>query len=94
MFPFVLYYIQNNNLYVKIPYKFLTKYMYFLKYHTKTLYKQLVDISAVDSIDKKFRFEVFFQLLSMAYNQRLTVTTSVLENIPLESLTKLYPSAN
>ena len=68
--------------------------MYFLKYHTKTLYKQLIDISVVDSIDKKFRFEVFFQFLSMSYNQRLTVTTSVLENIPLESLTKLYPSAN
>ena len=94
MFPFILYYIQNNNFFVKVPYKFVVKYIYFLKTHTKTLYKELIDLSIIDTIDKKFRFEIFYHLLSVTYNQRITVTTSVLENISVESVTSIYPSAN
>ncbi len=94
LFPFVLYYTCKNAIYVKVPYIVITKFMYFIKFHSKTLYKELIDLSVVDSIDKKFRFEIFYNLLSIDYNQRITVTTSVLENVSIDSVTELYPAAN
>lgn len=94
LFPFILHYRINNAIYLKVPYKVLIKFIYFLKLHTKTLYKELIDLSVIDSIDKKFRFEIFYHLLSIAYNQRITITTSVLENISIDSIIKLYPTAN
>ena len=94
LFPFVLYYTCKNAIYVKVPYKVITKIMYFLKFHSKTLYKELIDLSIIDSIDKKFRFEVFYSLLSIDFNQRITITTSLLENASIDSVTILYSAAN
>lgn len=94
LFPFVLYYTCKNAIYVKVPYKVITKFMYFIKFHTKTLYKELIDLSIVDSTDKKFRFEVFYSLLSMDLNQRITITTSISENASIASVTKIYSAAN
>jgi NADH:ubiquinone oxidoreductase subunit C len=66
----------------------------FLKKHTSCLYKVLVDIGTYDYPGKKFRFNVFYNLLSIAYNSRLFINTKLLESWPvLDSVIPLYSCA-
>ena len=52
-----------------------------------------MDITAVDHPERKMRFEIIYQLLSVSYKQRLTVSISVSEGVALSSAINLYPSA-
>ena len=49
--------------------------MEFLKHHTLTRCKQLVDVTAVDVPSREKRFEVAYQLLSVDHNSRIRVKT-------------------
>ena len=51
--------------------------MEFLKGHTGTRCKQLVDVTAVDVPTREKRFEVAYQLLSVDHNSRMRVKTLV-----------------
>jgi len=51
--------------------------MDFLKSHTGTRCKQLMDITAVDVPTREKRFEVVYQLLSVEHNSRVRVKTLV-----------------
>jgi NADH:ubiquinone oxidoreductase subunit C len=62
--------------------------------HTQTMFSQLMDLSAIDFQEKKYRFEVFYNLLSIKNNVRVVVTTNLNENTFLKSVTSCYPSAN
>jgi NADH:ubiquinone oxidoreductase subunit C len=55
--------------------------------------EQLIDLTAVDYPSRKLRFEVIYQFLSITYNQRITISTSVNEGNSLDSITSLYSSA-
>jgi NADH-quinone oxidoreductase subunit C len=92
-FPSILFYAVGGEYIIKVPASQLPKLLFFLKHHSLALYRQLIDISAVDYPERKFRFEVFYNLLSLTYNQRLTVTVSVPEAMPLDSVTNTYPAA-
>ena len=72
----------------------LLPFLTFLKNHTNTQFKMLIDITAVDYPSRSSRFEVVYQLLSVHYNARLRVKTNVDELTPVESASFLYPSAN
>jgi len=48
IFPTVLSYILNGELFVKIPLNNLKNLMFFLKKHTQSQYKVLSDICALD----------------------------------------------
>ena len=78
---------------VKTSPAYLIPLLTFLKLHTATHYRQLRDITAVDQPKRKLRFEVLYQLLSITYNQRLTVSVSVPEGTALTSVTSLFSSA-
>jgi NADH-quinone oxidoreductase subunit C len=54
---------------------------------------QLIDICGVDYPDRAERFEVVYQLLSMAKNLRLRVKVSTDHRTPVPSLTTIYPVA-
>ena len=54
---------------------------------------QLIDICGVDYPDRQDRFEVVYQLLSMASNLRLRVKVSTDVHMPVPSLTALFPVA-
>jgi NADH-quinone oxidoreductase subunit C len=54
---------------------------------------QLIDICGVDFPDRPERFEVVYQLLSMASNLRLRVKVSTDSRTPVPSLTGLFPVA-
>ena len=54
---------------------------------------QLIDICGVDYPDRAERFDVVYQLLSMAQNLRLRVKVTTDHRSPVPSLTGLYPVA-
>ena len=47
------------------------KIIFFLKNHTNSQFKILSDICVIDYINKKKRFEIIYNLLSLKYNNRL-----------------------
>ena len=71
--------------------------MEFLKMHSGTRCKQLVDITAVDIPSREKRFEVVYQLLSHEQNSRIRVKTFVggssgEDSVP--SIAGIFSSAN
>jgi NADH dehydrogenase (ubiquinone) Fe-S protein 3 len=64
-----------------------------LRDHTNCQYKSLSDLCAVDYPDRKKRFEVVYNLLSLRYNARIRVKTHVDELTPVPSITTLHNSA-
>ncbi len=62
----------------------------FLKRHTATQYRQLIDLTVIDHPKRKLRFEVIYQLLSITYSQRLSVSVSVTEGQAVDSATSVY----
>ncbi len=71
--------------------------MEFLKMHSGTRCKQLVDITAVDIPSREKRFEVVYQLLSHEQNSRIRVKTAVggssgEDSVP--SIAGIFSSAN
>lgn len=56
-------------------------------------YEQLVDIAGVDYPERAERFEVNWHLLSLRHNRRIRVKASTDEDIPVPSVTGLFPNA-
>src|SRR4029079_11926163 len=57
-------------------------------------FSQLVDIVGLDWPDQAERLEVVYLLLSLRLNQRLRVKLRVAENMPVPTVTGVYPAAN
>lgn len=93
-FPSILFYSVGGEFYIKVDPTQVWNLIFFLKNHSQSLYTQVIDISAIDSIERKNRFEVFYCLLSMTYNNRITVTTSIPEGVVLDSIVSIFPAAN
>lgn len=64
--------------------------MYFLRNHTNTSCHVVTDLTAVDYIDRKPRFEVVYNILSTLYNNRMRVKTLTDETTPIPTLTTIY----
>lgn len=62
-----------------------------LKYSSLFLYRILIDISIVDRPQKKYRFFIFYQLLSDIYTNRCRILTQTDDSI--SSIFKIYPNA-
>lgn len=62
----------------------------------KFLFNMLVDITCVDWLDqRKERFELVYQLLSLTLNHRVCIKIAVPENCPeVDSVRSLWPAAN
>lgn len=90
IFPQSLSYVLNGELFIKIPLNTLTKLIFFLKNHSQSQYKVLSDICAVDYPWKKNRFEIFYNILSITFNSRITVIINVDEQNSIESLVNIY----
>lgn len=56
-------------------------------------YKVLSDMTAVDFPERPDRFELVYNLLSVRYNSRIRVKTTVDEVTPCESAAHVYPAA-
>ena len=77
--------IEDNN---------LIEVMIFLKTHSSTKFKQLIDITAVDYPEKDKRFKMVYLLLSHEKNSRIKIEFNIKEGEILSSLTSIFPSAN
>jgi len=71
----------------------LENLIYYLQKHTLCQFKSLIDITAVDYPDRKERFEVVYQLLSIRFNKRITVKIKVDELTFVPSITKIFNAA-
>jgi len=65
-----------------------------LKSHSLTQFKNLVEITAVDSPSNELRFYVTYFLVSTQYNTRAHVSVQTNEMLPVISVTSLFNSAN
>ena len=88
------YVYANGELVLNIHAVYLMRVLFFLKMHTNTQYKILIDMTAVDFINKGSRFEVVYNLLSLSYNSRIRLKCLINELDMLDSIISLYPSAN
>jgi NADH dehydrogenase (ubiquinone) Fe-S protein 3 len=73
--------------------KYLVPLVIFLRDHTNSQFKMLVDITAVDFPERKDRFEIVYLFLSVKYNTRLIVKVSVDEITPVPSVESIFPNA-
>ena len=73
--------------------KYLVAFATFLKKHSNSQCKQLIDVTAVDFPSRKKRFSVVYQILSVHYNSRIRLKTHVDEITPVSSITDVFSSA-
>ena len=86
--------IKHNQIYLNISDIDLIDVMLFLKTNKSTKFKQLIDITAVDYIEKEKRFKIVYLLLSHEFNHRIQVEFSINENDLVSTLVSIFPAAN
>ena len=63
--------INFGQLFIDVEVNDLTSTILFLKTNSKSKFKQLIDITAVDFPEKEKRFKIVYLLLSHEHNQRI-----------------------
>ena len=86
--------IENNELLIEISDSDLTEVVQFLKTNEKCKFRQLIDIAGVDFPDEEKRFKLIYLFLSHEYNQRIKLSFNFEVNQLINSITKIFPSAN
>ena len=86
--------INHNQLEIQINKDSLLDVVIFLKKNNFTKFRQLIDITAVDYINSENRFKMIYLFLSHELNSRLNINFNINENEVVNSLTKIFPSAN
>ena len=86
--------VKHLQIYLNIDPEDLLEVILFLKTNNSTKFRQLIEITAVDFLDKKKRFKIVYLLLSHEFNQRMLIDTYINENEKVDSLTSIFPSAN
>ena len=86
--------INHEQLVIQIDRESLLDVVIFLKKNNSTKFRQLIDITAVDYIGSENRFKMIYLFLSHEYNLRINLTFNINENEVVNSLTKIFPSAN
>lgn len=94
LFPFSKLNVVNNEIFIYIPANHLKKVAFFLKNHSLFQFKCLIDICAIDYVNRNNRFEIVYNLLSISQNMRVNLSISLNEFDTIESLTGIFKSAN
>jgi NADH/F420H2 dehydrogenase subunit C len=82
------------NLYLKNS-QDIEKVLFFFKYNINSQFKLLMDICGIDNMQKyENRFEISYNLLSVKYWTRMHVKIHVNEFTPVNSVIKIFKSAN
>lgn len=72
----------------------ITGFIEFLKSEPNCRFSTLVDLTAVDYVDRPKRFDVVYHLLSMYRNQRIRLRMSIREDDMVPSVTDIHHGAN
>ena len=86
--------IENYELLIEIERDDLIEVVQFLKTHDDCKFKQLIDIAGVDYPDNEKRFELVYLFLSHENNLRIKLLIKFETDQSINSLTKIFPSAN
>ena len=86
--------ITNTELLVEIKEEKLIEAVQFLKSNDNCKFRQLVDIAGVDYPDEEERFQLVYLFLSHEHNLRIKLLIKLKPNQNINSLTKIFPSAN
>jgi len=86
--------IKFNQLFIDVKIEDLKSIILFLKTNNKCRFRQLIDITAVDYIDKEQRFKIVYLLLSHENNLRIVINTEIEEGKAVPSITKIFTSSN
>jgi len=86
--------IKFNQLFIDVKIEDLKSIILFLKTNNKCRFRQLIDITAVDYIDKEQRFKIVYLLLSHENNLRIVINTEIEEGKDVPSITKIFTSSN
>jgi len=86
--------IINEELTVEINFNDLIEVVQFLKSNEKCKFRQLIDIAGVDYPEKVERFQLVYLFLSHENNIRIKILIKFQPNDSINSLTKIFPSAN
>ena len=86
--------IINEELTVEINVNDLIETVRFLKSNDKCRFRQLIDIAGVDYPEKDKRFQLVYLFLSHENNVRIKILIKFQPNESINSLTKIFPSAN
>jgi len=86
--------IFSNEIVIVIKPEFLLDSLFFLKNHSLFQFTVLTSITGVDYPEKKKRFEIVYDLLSVSFNQRIRVKVLVNELESVDSCEKIYSAAN
>ena len=86
--------INFDQLFIDVDIENLLSTILFLKTNEKCKFKQLIDITAVDYLEKEKRFKMVYLLLSHENNLRILINININEKTPVPSITKIFPAAN
>ena len=87
-------FIENNELMIEIYENELIEVIQFLKTNDKCKFRQLIDIAGVDYPDNEKRFKLIYLFLSHENNIRIKLSINFETNQLINSITKIFPSAN
>ena len=86
--------ITNEELLIEISENDLLDVVQFLKLNENCKFKQLIDIAGVDYPENEKRFELIYLFLSHENNTRIKLLIKFEINQPINSITKIFHSAN
>ena len=86
--------IENEELLIQISENNLVEVVQFLKSNGQCKFKQLIDIAGIDFPDEEKRFEIVYLFLSHENNKRIKVSIKFDSKQVIDSITKIFPSAN
>ena len=86
--------ISNEEILIEVVESELIDVVQFLKSNEKCKFKQLIDIAGVDYPENEKRFELVYLFLSIEHNIRIKILIKFQIDQMINSLTKIFPSAN
>ena len=86
--------VDNDELLIEINETDLIDVLQFLKSNDSCKFKQLIDIAGVDYPEDEKRFNLIYLLLSHENNIRIKILIRFSLNQTIQSITKIFPSAN
>jgi NADH-quinone oxidoreductase subunit C len=86
--------IEHSELLIEINDKDLIDVVQFLKSNENCKFRQLIDIAGVDYPENEKRFELVYLFLSHEYNTRIKLLIKFQLDQTINSITKIFPSAN
>ena len=86
--------INNDELLIEVGENDLTEVVQFIKSNENLKFRQLIDIAGVDYPEEEKRFNLIYLFLSHENNIRLKLLVKFETSQTINSITKIFPSAN